>query len=133
MMSNLEKQRELAKEAVKLIKEFKKEASIVSEDSFKSIKIKKSGSIIEIDDFYEGIREYNLNEISSVLKLEMRGFGPCSAGFYEAIEQEESDLKSDFNKYTKNEFKKLIGNLKYVECRCEEIYNRLEEIEKEAE
>ena len=132
-MSNLEKQKELAKEAVKLIKEFKKEASIVSENSFKSIKIKKGGSIIEIDDFYEGIREYNLNEISSVLEFEMRGFGPCSAGFYEAIEEEESNIKSDFNKYTKNEFKKLIGNLKYVECRCEEIYNRLGEIEKEAE
>ena len=34
---------------------------------------------------------------------------------------------------TKEEFKDYVGNLKYAEYRCEAIYERLEEIEKERE
>ena len=41
-------------------------------------------------------------------------------------------FKNEINKYSKEEFKEYVGSLKYTEYRCEEIYQRLEEIEKEA-
>ena len=36
-----------------------------------------------------------------------------------------------FKSLSKTEFKEYVGNLKYAEYRCEEIYKRLEEIERE--
>ena len=75
---------------------------------------------------------YYITDISSVFTVEMRGLDPCSPGFYEGIELALSELEYDFKKFSKGEFKEYVGNLKYVEYRCEEIYKRLEEIEEEA-
>ena len=93
----------------------------------------ENGSIIEINHEYKGLELYQLSEISSIFLSEMRGWGPCSAGFYEVINLAESDLEDDFKSLSKIEFKEYVGNLKYAEYRCEEIYKRLEELEKEAE
>ena len=131
-MSNIERKMELAKEAVELIKEFGEEASIVGDNPIKSIEIKEDGSIIEIDHEYDGLEEYQLSKISSIFLSEMRGWGPCSAGFYEAISLAEGELEYEFKRLSKTEFKEYVGNLKYAEYRCEEIYIRLEAIEKEA-
>ena len=131
-MSNIERKMELAKEAVELIKEFGEEASIVGDNPIKSIEIKEDGSIIEIDHEYDGLEEYQLSKISSIFLSEMRGWVPCSAGFYEAISLAEDDLEDEFKSLSKTEFKEYVGNLKYAEYRCEEIYIRLEAIEKEA-
>lgn len=65
--------------------------------------------------------------------MEMDGWEPCSPGFYEAISLAEDDFKYDFPKYTKEEFKEYVGSIKYAEYRCEAIYERLKEIDKEAE
>ncbi|WP_195990254.1 hypothetical protein [Clostridium sp. D53t1_180928_C8] len=127
----LEKQMKLANEAVELIKEFREEAAILGTNPLKAISIKENGEVIEVDDEFEGIKEYSLSEISSIFQAEMRGWGPCSAGFYEAISLAEADLEYDFKRYSKEEFKEYAGNLKYAEFRCEAIYERLEEIEKE--
>ena len=94
--------------------------------------IQEEGEIIEVDDEFEGVKEYLLTDISSVFTLEMRGWGPCPAGFYEGMGLALDSLEYDFKKYSKEEFKEYAGNLKYAEYRCEEIYKRLEEIEKEA-
>ena len=95
-MSNIERKMELAKEAVELIKEFGEEASIVGDNPIKSVEIKENGAIIEVDDEFDGVIEYSLTNISSVFALEMRGWGPCPAGFYEAIELAINQLKIDF-------------------------------------
>ena len=116
-MSNIERKMELAKEAVELIKEFGEEASIVGDNPIKSVEIKENGAIIEVDDEYEGIKEYSLSKISSIFLMEMRGW--------------EDDLEDEFKSLSKTEFKEYVGNLKYAEYRCEEIYKRLEEIERE--
>ena len=92
----------------------------------------EDGEIIEVDDEFEGVEEYCLTDISSVFSTEMRGWGPCSAGFYEAMDLALDDLEDVFKKFSKEEFKEYVGNLKYAEYRCEEIYKRLEEIEEEA-
>ena len=130
-MNNVERKMALAKEAVELIKEFGEEESIVGDNPIKSIEIKENGSIIEIDHEYDGLKKYKLPEISSIFLSEMRGWGPCSAGFYEAISLAEDDLEDEFKSLSKTEFKEYVGNLKYAEYRCEEIYKRLEEIERE--
>lgn len=132
-MNNLEKQMKLAEEAVELIKEFRKEAEVLGTNPLKEITIKENGRIIEVNDEFDGIVEYELNEISSIFSMEMDGWGPCSPGFYEAISLAEEDFKYDFPKYTKEEFKEYVGSIKYTEYRCEAIYERLKEIDKEAE
>ena len=131
-MSTLEQRMKLANEAVELIEEFRGEAGILGHNPLQSVSIKEDGEIIEVDDEFDGVIEYSLTEISSVFSLEMRGWGPCPAGFYEAMEAALSSLESDFKRYSKEEFKEYVGDLKYTEYRCEEIYKRLEEIEREA-
>lgn len=131
-MNNLEKQMKLAEEAVELIKEFRKESEILGTNPLKEITIKENGKIIEVNDEFEGIVEYELNEISSIFSIEMEGWGPCGPGFYEAISLAESDFKYDLKKYTKEEFKEHVGRIKYTEYRCEAIYERLKEIGEEA-
>ena len=131
-MSKLEKRMKLAKEAVELIKEFRGEEAILGHNPLRAVSIKEDGEIIEVDDEFDGVIEYSLTNISSVFALEMRGWGPCSAGFYEAISLAEGELEYEFKRLSKKEFKEYVGNLKYAEYRCEEIYERLEEIEREA-
>ena len=131
-MSKLKQRMKLAKEAAGLIEEFRREEGILGHNPLQSVSIKEDGRIIEVDDEFDGVIEYSLTNISSVFALEMRGWGPCPAGFYEAIESALNQLESDFKKYSKEEFKKYVGDLKYTEYRCEEIYKRLEEIEREA-
>lgn len=133
-MGNLDKQMKLAEEAVELIKEFREVASILGVNPLKGISIKENGAVIEVEDEFDGIVEYELEDISSIFSTEMRGWGPCSAGFYEAMDLSQSELEYDFKmkKYTKDEFIKYAGGLKYAEYRCEEIYKRLDEIEEAA-
>ena len=131
-MSKLKQRMKLAKEAVELIKEFRGEEAILGHNPLRAVSIKEDGEIIEVDDEFDGVIEYSLTDISSIFTLEMRGWGPCSAGFYEAISLAEGDLEYEFKTLSKTEFKEYVGNLKYAEYRCEEIYKRLEEIEREA-
>ena len=105
-MSKLEQRMKLAKEAAGLIEEFRGEAGTLGHNPLRSVSIKEDGEIIEVDDEFDG--------------------------FYEAISLAEADLEYDFKRLSKTEFKEYVGNLKYAEYRCEEIYKRLEEIEREA-
>ena len=114
-MSKLEKRMKLAKEAVELIKEFRGEEAILGHNPLRAVSIKEDGEIIEVDDEFDGVIEYSLTDISSIFTLEMRGWGPCSAGFYEAISLAEADLEYDFKRLSKTEFKEYVGNLKYAE------------------
>ena len=111
-MSKLEKIMKLANEAVELIKEFREEAAILGCNPLKSVTIQEDGEIIEVDDEFEGVKEYFLTDISSVFTVEMRGWGPCSSGFYEEIELRLSELEYDFKKYSKEEFKELTKRMK---------------------
>ena len=131
-MSKLKQRMKLAKEAAGLIEEFRREEGILGHNPLQSVAIKEDGRIIEVDDEFDGVIGYSLTNISSIFALEMRGWGPCSAGFYETMESALYDLVNNFMTYSKEEFKEYVGDLKYTEYRCEEIYKRLEEIEREA-
>ena len=62
----------------------------------------------------------------------VEGFGQCGSGFYEAIASAKNSLDYEFKNMDKKEFIKYAGMICYIKPRCEEIYKRLEEIEREA-
>lgn len=130
-MDKQEKQLELAKEAVALIKEFRKLATIIGDNIFKSVKANKDGSKIIINHVYEGRLVYDLNEVHTVLEDEMEGFGPCGGGFDEAVELAVDEFDCEYRKKDKKEFMNYVGKVYYMKFRCEEIYERLKEISEE--
>ena len=130
-MGKQEKQLELAKEAVALIKEFRKLATIIGDNIFKSVKANKDGSKIIINHVYEGRLVYDLSEVHTVLEDEMEGFGPCGGGFDEAVELAVDEFDCEYRKKDKKEFMNYVGKVYYMKFRCEEIYERLKEISEE--
>ena len=123
---------DLARESRDLILEFIEEESLISDSSIKEITIAEGGKDIYVEDLYTGLQIYCLTEISNVFKMSMRGFGPCSASFYDALDITLSEIENDYKTMTKEEFINHIGKLHYMKYRCEEIYKKLENIEKEA-
>lgn len=132
-MTNLEKRLKLANEAKDLIIEFRAEESRLGENVLEKISISEDGSTIYVTETYDGEKEYVLEEISEIFLTEMRGWGPCSAQLEEAISMAQSEGESEYKNMTKEEYIQYVGGLYYMELRCEEIYVRLEQIEKEAE
>lgn len=130
-MDKREKQLELAKEAVALIKEFRKLATIIGDNIFKSVKTNKDGNKIIINHVYDGRLVYELNEVHTVLEDEMEGFGPCGGGFDEAVELAVDEFDCEYRNKDKKEFMNYVGKVYYMKFRCEEIYERLKEIEEE--
>lgn len=132
-MTNLEKRLKLANEAKELIMEFREEEGRLGENVLQKISISEDGSIIYVTETYDGEKEYGLEEISDIFVTEMRGWGPCSAQLYEAIEMAKCDVESEYKNMSKEEYIQYVGGLFYMEQRCEEIFVRLQEIAKEAE
>lgn len=132
-MTNLEKRLKLANEAKDLIIEFRAEESRLGENVLEKISVSEDGSSIYVTETYDGEKEYALEEISEIFLTEMRGWGPCSAQLEEAISMAQSEVESEYKNMTKEEYIQYVGGLYYMEIRCEEIYVRLEQIEKEAE
>ena len=132
-MTILEKRLKLANEAKDLIIEYREEVARLGENPLEKINISEDGSTIYVTDTYEGEQEYGLEGISEIFVTEMRGWGPCSAQLCEAIDMEKCEVESKYKEMNKDEYIQYVGGLFYMEQRCEEIYVRLEEIEREAE
>lgn len=131
-MEKTERRKELAKEAAKLVKEFKKVEEEISENTLQSIRIDKDGSALLIKDENMGNLKYGIDFVSSIIGFRVNGFGPCGSDFHSAIEEKRIAVKEKYTELSKKEFINSMGNLYYIECRCEEIYKRLQEIEREA-
>lgn len=132
-MTNLEKRLKLANEAKDLIIEFRAEEGRLGENVLEKISISEDGLTIYVTETYDGEKEYALEGISEIFTTEMRGWGPCSPQLCEAISMAQSEVESKYKKMSKEEYIQYVGGLYYMEQRCEEIYVRLEEIEKEVE
>ena len=125
--------KELAKEAVKLIKEFIGLEAYLCECTYGNIRRNRSGSKITVVDYIYGEKlEFKLTQVSSIFSDEIEGFGPCGNGFYEAIELAKDNLDKEFENMDKKEFIKYAGTICYIKPRCKEIYKRLKQIEREA-
>ena len=130
-MNKLGKQLDLAKEAVELIKEFKKLETPISDVLFTDVKSNNDGSKIIINHEYDGILEYELKKIASIFEEEIEGFGPFYSGFYDGIEELKNYFNNDYEQMNKEEFMKHVGKVYYMQFRCEEIYERLKSIQEE--
>ena len=128
---NLENQRKLANEAINLLNEFAEVQDQHRENSFNEITCSEDGAILTIDDVFEGKYEIELKEVSNVISREMDGFGPCGFPFYDCYDELISNLDYDYKNMSKEEYINYAGSLHYIKCRCEEIYERLKEIESE--
>lgn len=127
-----QKKKELAKEAARLIKEFNRVQEDICENTLRSVRVSKEGDSIVLSDESKGNLKYGIDFVSSAIGFRIQGFGPCGSDFYSDIEKKRKTLRNNYNKISKKEFIYSIGNLSYIECRCEEIYKRLKEIEREA-
>lgn len=131
-MSNKEKRIALAKEAIDLIREFRKEELMISTEIYIEMEPSEDGSLIFFKHEMDGEYEYELKEISEELAHDMKGFAMFGPGFYEAFDMEIAEIKYKYEELDKQEFIEYVGNLYYMKHRCEEIYARLQAIELEA-
>lgn len=131
-MNNIERQKELAREAVKIIREYIDYTYVLGEEVYKSARANRLGSKITIVDSFEGKLVYELVDISDFLSRELRGYGPCPSSFYEGLGYIKDGLEDEINTMSKNEFIRYAGKIIYIEFIVEKMYKRLQEIEKEA-
>lgn len=121
----------LANEAVNLIKEFREEADVLGGHPLYNIKVNDSNDIVIFEDKTKEPIEYSLSEISYIFEDEIEGFNNYHGKLNDGIELAIRDTKLEYTKLSKNDFSNYIGKLIYANFRCDEIYNRLVEIEKE--
>lgn len=121
----------LANEAVSLIKEFREEAYVLGGNPLYNIEVNDSNDIVIFEDKTKEPIEYSLSEISYIFEDEIEGFNNYHGKLNDGIELAIRDAKLEYTKLSKNDFSNYIGKLIYANFRCDEIYNRLLEIEKE--
>ncbi|MGG5462099.1 hypothetical protein [Clostridium sp. B9] len=130
-MRNFERKQKLAEEALKLIMEFREESKIFGETSFKSIKISEDYNSIIVEDFCDGKFRFDLREVTNIFKDDIEKKGPYGIHFYNALDEIREEATNRFDKLDKQAFMECIGSTYYVQRRCEDIYDRLKNIENE--
>ena len=103
----LGKKIEIARKSVDLIREFFSLEAILGENLCRGIKA------------------------AIAFEERINGWGPCSSGFYDAIEEEKNCFDDKFSELSKDEFINYVGSIYYTEYRCEEIVKELKELAKE--
>ena len=127
----LGKKIEIARKSVDLIREFFSLEAILGENLCRGIEINKETASIIINDLYEGVLEYDVEKAAIAFEERINGWGPCSSGFYDAIEEEKNCFDDKFSELRKDEFINYVGRIYYTEYRCEEIVKELKELAKE--
>lgn len=134
-MTNKERMIELSNEAKNLIMEFYEDQMVLcgGDNVLEYIKSTEDGRQITVRERDCENTEYDLPCIASTLRYTLRGIGPCGSGFYEALDYAKSEVEDEYKNMAKDEYIQYVGSLYYLGERAEEIYARLQEIEKEAE
>lgn len=127
----LGKKIEIARKSVDLIREFFSLEAILGENLCRGIEINKETASIIINDLYEGVLEYDVEKAAIAFEKRINGWGRCSSGFYDAIEEEKNCFDYKFSELSKDEFINYVGSIYYTEYRCEEIVKELKELAKE--
>ena len=126
-MVNGARKRELIEEARNLIVEYYEEEKILcdGENQLEYINISEDGTeIILKEKNYENKEYYSLTDISSKLEF---------IEYFEALDFAKMDASDEYKKMNKEEYIQYVGSLYYLGERGKEIYERLQEIEREAE
>lgn len=131
MVDKIIKQKQLCEEAATLIGEFSKEAGLISETQIKNIKTKASeGTVIITNKDGEDI-QYTISEISYLFQDKISDFWPLGNKFFTNLEFTKTIASTYFSDLDKMDFIEYIGNLHYAELRCNEIIQRIKELEYE--
>lgn len=130
-MERAEKLRKLADEVVKLIKEFREEACVLGENPLCDVLVNDSNDIVIFENGIKEPVEYSLSEIGYIFEDDIEGFDNCGKKFNEGLELAIREARLEYGRLSKDEFSNYIGRVIYAQFRCEEIYNRILEIEAE--
>ena len=130
-MNRAEKLKKLGVETVKLIKEFREEACMLGENPLEDVYLDETNDIVIIENASKEIVEYSLSEISYIFADGLDGFNSCGNKFNEGLDLAMSEAEYEYDRLTKSDFANYIGSIIYAQYRCEEIYRRIIEIEKE--
>lgn len=128
-MDKINKQRELCKEAVKLIGEFSKEAGFLNKSQLSQIQSTYSDGIITIFNKDGDNIQYLISEISYLFQDKIIDFWPLGNRFFFDVECLKASALKYYSHLDKIEFIEYIGNLHYAELRCNEIIQNLKDIE----
>lgn len=120
---------QLANEAKDLILEFMREESTVHDNDLqcKRVEVNQDGTVISIFEDNEEKSDYNITDIS----LSMSKLYDQREVFKTFIEIAKDKTNENYKNMSKQSFVQSMRNLHYVEKRCEEIFERLQEIEDE--
>ena len=125
----IERRLKLANEAVELIHEFEELIGHIGYSRLRDASINEYELTIVAIDPNNNILELELYEVASVYRHFIDGYGPCGGIFEEDINFIIDDIENDYKEKSKEEFIKYVGNTYYTKYRCQEIYERLQEIE----
>lgn len=123
------KMTQLANEAKNLIMEFLEEENTVHDNdlNLKRVEVNKDGTVISVFEDDEEKSDYNITDIS----FSMSRLYDQREVFKTFIEIAKKKTNKNYKNMSKQDFIQSMGNLHYVERRCKEIFERLEEIEDE--
>ena len=120
---------QLANEARDLIIEFMREENTVHDNDlqYKKVEVNQDGTVISVFEDDEERSDYNITDIS----FSMSRLYDQREVFKTFIEIAKKKTNKNYKNMSKQDFIQSMGNLHYVERRCKEIFERLEEIEDE--
>lgn len=132
-MDRVIRMKELASEAVTVIKEFLVETSSYEGNFLKEIQVSEDGSFITLKNNYHEELEYSISEVGYILNDNIQGFWRDRDEFLNKIEKEKVYIYNTFKVLSKEEFINYIGEVYYMENKYEELRHKLHIIGKKTE
>ena len=130
-MRNLTKRKKLANESLELVKEFESLAKHIRKSEKSKFKISNDyRELSYIEGEMEVAYSHYLDNISEIYSSEVDGGELRVKDLEDEIYEAKKVINQENN--NKKEILKLIDNIDDIHNRCEEIYNRLKQIELEA-
>ena len=130
-MRNLTKRKKLANESLELVKEFESLAKHIRKSEKSKFKISNDyRELSYIEGEMEVAYSHYLDNISEIYSSEVDGGELRVKDLEDEIYEAKKVINQENN--NKKEILKLIDNIDDIHKRCEEIYNRLKQIELEA-
>ncbi|WP_297522472.1 hypothetical protein [uncultured Clostridium sp.] len=131
-MDTLDKRKKLIDEVISLIREFEGISVDIRESRIEELRIDDEYTQISYELEDEKLI-FPLTKISHIYEIEFEGLGELAPTFPELVLGIKQNIEANFEQMNKADFIHFVGNIYYADLRCRQIYNRLKEIEKEAQ
>ncbi|MGL4656740.1 MAG: hypothetical protein ACRCWM_12800 [Sarcina sp.] len=131
-MRNLAKRKKLAKEALQLIKEFESAVNYIRESEKKNFKLSDDyRELLYIEGDMEVAYSHYLDNISEIYSREIDGYERRVTSLKDKVYEVKKFINNKSN-LEEEDINSLILTIDEAGKRCEEIYDRLKQIELEA-